>query len=381
MDGSKRRLERLACDRCHRQKLRCSRASSQSRACQRCVKAGERCTYSPPLRLGRPVSSNKQDNKNGQSRHSTPVSLPAPSVSPPVVAMPEPTDYLIDNKAFLQDLEAGYRQEISLASTMIPLDMDQTPATCDMDDFYLYSTTTPYPPDTLFDHGSRLAFDGEADRQLLALQQSLFEAVSVDDVEGLDKTIGLVARASNVLLSIITALTSPSPSPSCSSSSESPPLLSVSHGPCSADSATTTILLVTACYTRILNKVDAIASRLHDMVSCSDHEALLALPSIQMGTFIPVAPAIQASVLVQLLSQSVCEIEKRLPSLTCALVVPPVTARGGSVARSNVADMVGAVYGNVVNLEAHVKGVLAVTLDLLSRGGGCHREQRGFAME
>ncbi|PFH59664.1 hypothetical protein XA68_12042 [Ophiocordyceps unilateralis] len=427
MDGSKRRLERLACDRCHRQKLRCSRASSQSRACQRCVKAGERCTYSPPLRLGRPVSSNKQDKNGGaspptlcESRHSTPatcvaesidmatdpsVSLrmagqtAAPSASPTIVAMtePQPTDYLMTSasamdKAFLlaaEDLEADYRHGISLAPTMM-LDMDHhepqlsATATCDLDDFYLYSTT-PYPPETLIEDGPQLGFDSDPERQLLALQQTIFEAVSVDDVDGLKRTIGVTARASNMLLGIITALTSPSPSPSCSSSSESPPLLGSSQWPHSGDSGTTTILLVTACYARILHNVDAIATRLHDLVSCSDHEALLALPSIQMGTFIPatlVAPAIQTSVLVQLLSQSVCEIEKRLPSLTSTLLVPPALARGGgTVGRSNVADMVGAVYGSVVNLETHVKSVLSVTLDLLSRGGSYHREHRGYAME
>ncbi|RDA92453.1 hypothetical protein CP533_6447 [Ophiocordyceps camponoti-saundersi (nom. inval.)] len=423
MDGSKRRLERLACDRCHRQKLRCSRASSQSRACQRCVKAGERCTYSPPLRLGRPVSSNKQD-KNGRSprsspsttlrgsRHSTPATcveggMPmaesvdmsgqatAPSASPTIVAMPEPqsTDFLMAtasamDKAFLLAAEDDYRNGISMVPNMM-LDMDyeqqqQLSTACDMDDFYLYGPT-PCPPETLFDDGSQPGFDSDPERQLLALQQSLLEAVVVDDVDGLKKTISLTARAFNMLLGIITALTSPSPSPSCSSSSESPPLLGSCHRLQSGDSGTTTILLVTACYARILQNVDAIASRLHEMVSCCDHEALMALPCIQMGTFIPstlVAPAIQTSVLIQMLSQSVCEIEKRLPSLTCVLLVPPAAAvRGGAVGRSHVADMVGAVYGNVIHLEAHVKSVLGATLDLLSRGGSCHRENRGYAME
>ncbi|OAA37640.1 hypothetical protein NOR_07017 [Metarhizium rileyi] len=36
MNASKRRSERLACDRCHGQKLRCTRALSNSKACQRC---------------------------------------------------------------------------------------------------------------------------------------------------------------------------------------------------------------------------------------------------------------------------------------------------------------------------------------------------------
>lgn len=82
MDGPKRRLERLACDRCHRQKLRCSR-SSHGRACQRCVKAGERCTYSPPLRLGRPASGSRPGDQDRQR----PLSPPTPMTTPPTMAL------------------------------------------------------------------------------------------------------------------------------------------------------------------------------------------------------------------------------------------------------------------------------------------------------
>lgn len=94
MDGPKRRLERLACDRCHRQKLRCSRASHSSRACQRCVKAGERCTYSPPLRLGRPAIGSRPGGparrpssackRNEKDRHQA--SPPTP-ITPPTITV------------------------------------------------------------------------------------------------------------------------------------------------------------------------------------------------------------------------------------------------------------------------------------------------------
>lgn len=44
---------RLACDRCHVRKLRCWR-EIQSPQCSRCIQDGCLCTYSPPLKSGRP---------------------------------------------------------------------------------------------------------------------------------------------------------------------------------------------------------------------------------------------------------------------------------------------------------------------------------------
>ncbi|CRG90946.1 hypothetical protein PISL3812_07994 [Talaromyces islandicus] len=45
--------KRLACDRCHARKLRCFRDASMAE-CSRCVQRGYVCTYSPPLKSGRP---------------------------------------------------------------------------------------------------------------------------------------------------------------------------------------------------------------------------------------------------------------------------------------------------------------------------------------
>lgn len=45
--------KRIACDRCHARKLRCLREISISN-CRRCIQDGCVCTYSPPLKSGRP---------------------------------------------------------------------------------------------------------------------------------------------------------------------------------------------------------------------------------------------------------------------------------------------------------------------------------------
>jgi hypothetical protein len=48
------RPTRLACDRCHTQKLRCPRDGKVSGTCIRCRTAGAKCVYSPSSRMGRP---------------------------------------------------------------------------------------------------------------------------------------------------------------------------------------------------------------------------------------------------------------------------------------------------------------------------------------
>lgn len=45
--------KRLACDRCHARKLRCIRDASMAE-CSRCIQRGYACTFSPPLKSGRP---------------------------------------------------------------------------------------------------------------------------------------------------------------------------------------------------------------------------------------------------------------------------------------------------------------------------------------
>lgn len=81
--------KRLACNRCHQQKLRCHRNLLPGRPCARCENAGTECRFEPPLRPGRPSSRCKvqglqksakdtetvianSDQLNYASRHHTP---------------------------------------------------------------------------------------------------------------------------------------------------------------------------------------------------------------------------------------------------------------------------------------------------------------------
>ncbi|KAL7928409.1 hypothetical protein V8C35DRAFT_325943 [Trichoderma chlorosporum] len=65
-------LLRLSCDRCHKRKQRCTRTSANDEIpCRRCKEAGEKCIFSPPLRLGRPSKRQKQEsNDEGASYRS-----------------------------------------------------------------------------------------------------------------------------------------------------------------------------------------------------------------------------------------------------------------------------------------------------------------------
>lgn len=64
--------QRTACDRCHRQKIRCIRSVTPDGPCSRCMQAGQKCTASPALPPGRPISRMKsitraQQERSGQS--------------------------------------------------------------------------------------------------------------------------------------------------------------------------------------------------------------------------------------------------------------------------------------------------------------------------
>ncbi|KAK9234372.1 hypothetical protein V1525DRAFT_61231 [Lipomyces kononenkoae] len=50
---------RLACDACHRQKLRC-KIGDTGTACERCLRTGRTCNWSPPSRNGRPPKKQQQ---------------------------------------------------------------------------------------------------------------------------------------------------------------------------------------------------------------------------------------------------------------------------------------------------------------------------------
>lgn len=465
MEGSRGRLERLACDRCHGHKLRCRRGPKDNQACQRCIKAGERCTYSPPLRLGRPANksnpgagsssqSSSSSNKKGSvtrpnrkgvissvidKRHRrtpTPVtqydrttessadisgtnspagrqdgglpqtpngrsSIPAgpqgrtntdfgyidsasiivttssnsptilvlPETEPAVPTMPEtqpttltPVDSLITpmsmsshtspEKAFsTTDIE--YLQDSPPAAIMQNVVIDHQPHTttaCNLHDFGIY-TIPAMPP-----LAPQLEPNNSPHRQLLRLQRRLCEipcASIMDEAEGLKLILGETTKASNILLEIITALTTSTYSQSGSVSQ--------------IDAAT--IFLVAACYAHILRNGDALATQLHHSVTStsSDEGAFLGLPCVQIGSITStslVAPAIQTSMVVQFLSQSLSEIERRLPLLSRAVPThpPPLHAPLGS---SRIAEMVGAVNSDIANLAAHVNGTLSSILEML----------------
>ncbi|KAE8445140.1 hypothetical protein EG329_013742 [Mollisiaceae sp. DMI_Dod_QoI] len=61
--------KRLACDRCHDQKLRCSRPQ-QNEPCVRCAKAGVVCNVSAPQRTGRPRKSSAPRRSSEKGRKS-----------------------------------------------------------------------------------------------------------------------------------------------------------------------------------------------------------------------------------------------------------------------------------------------------------------------
>ncbi|KAF7171850.1 hypothetical protein CNMCM5623_004161 [Aspergillus felis] len=56
-------VTRLACNRCHQQKLRCHRSPIPGQPCARCANARVQCIFEPPLRPGRPSTRRKSRSK------------------------------------------------------------------------------------------------------------------------------------------------------------------------------------------------------------------------------------------------------------------------------------------------------------------------------
>ena len=72
-------LSRLACDRCHGQKLRCPRTTRDNNdSCSRCLKAGVSCVYSAPLPTGRPAASPTASRMEAARVDDTPISFELP---------------------------------------------------------------------------------------------------------------------------------------------------------------------------------------------------------------------------------------------------------------------------------------------------------------
>lgn len=76
---------RLACDRCHKRKQRCTRTGiNDTKPCERCREAGSQCVYSPPSRLGRPSNKLKRERQqHGNSHSMTPGSRPSSNTTSP----------------------------------------------------------------------------------------------------------------------------------------------------------------------------------------------------------------------------------------------------------------------------------------------------------
>ncbi|KAH8705244.1 hypothetical protein BGW36DRAFT_367172 [Talaromyces proteolyticus] len=83
---------RLACDRCHKRKQRCTRTGiSDNKPCERCTEAGAQCVYSPPSRLGRPSNKSKRERErsNSVAQHSS-VTSSAKSLPSSTTTTPPP---------------------------------------------------------------------------------------------------------------------------------------------------------------------------------------------------------------------------------------------------------------------------------------------------
>lgn len=97
---------RLACDRCHYRKLRCLRDVSMAE-CSRCIQDGFSCTYSPPLKSGRPKKACRRTVQNLDPAPSTDP-FPSPndsslySSSTNSTTIPSPLPYLSQSDANLE---------------------------------------------------------------------------------------------------------------------------------------------------------------------------------------------------------------------------------------------------------------------------------------
>ncbi|KFZ16838.1 hypothetical protein V502_04870 [Pseudogymnoascus sp. VKM F-4520 (FW-2644)] len=81
---------RIACERCHAQKLRCPRDDSNHGPCTRCQKAGAVCIFSPSLR-GRSTPSTGQN----PTKENPPKRQKKPMPAKPPASGAEDMDYLV----------------------------------------------------------------------------------------------------------------------------------------------------------------------------------------------------------------------------------------------------------------------------------------------
>lgn len=469
--------QRQACDRCHGQKLRCHRGVKPSGACQRCARAGEKCTYSPPLRLGRPAGNAKRnvnhrrsaslltDSENsvsevaskqdstgttsemstyksksvnpscgamngfletrltpsceGQARSTrtgtqqkpittTPQSCPADQditagktpVSPnDVLATPLSMLHVINDGSYVSP---GLEYQLSNAGAppsatnihhheSVGMDFD----TNSINNMFMYEmcdVQTQEAPLNFMAPESSVAPSmpsngaGSIARELSLLQLSLYDTCSgitsgglMDGADGFKRAVNQTTQAAHTLLDMISSLILTAPTSQSDSTDVS------------------AIFLVGACYVHILRNSDCIAARLREIISSGDEHSLRVLPSFSFGgNGLPSSwsggSAIQTALLIQLLHQTLREIEKKLRVLSdraCRNIgadTPEFNKNGeGDVGRrgidcdrccltgarvtsnkSHVADIFTAIEHDVAGLEASVGRSLSGMLDLLS---------------
>ncbi|KAL6231004.1 hypothetical protein BDW75DRAFT_54637 [Aspergillus navahoensis] len=135
-------VTRLACNRCHQQKLRCHRSPVPGQPCARCENAQVQCIFEPPLRPGRPSTRRKSRTKRPSSPKNVP---PSSSGNPsnqheddaPTSTLPGPDLSQLDELLFDADA-TGY-----------PI------SSRDRDQSSTYSFPEPSPDDPFFSLGSR----------------------------------------------------------------------------------------------------------------------------------------------------------------------------------------------------------------------------------
>lgn len=210
----------------------------------------------------------------------------------------------------------------------------------------------------------------DAQRQLSELLKGLYEnpcPMTSNTSHARNSSLQLMvetAKAANTLLSITDSLKVLETAASTPST-----LLDVTDAAESCVDADTAFLIA-ACYSRIFRNSNALAIVLYDVVSSNDMSALQSMPSIRIGSLGPfpaMSPAIQSAIWVQLLRQSLRELEKQLLALSRPNLkspsVPQLSVR--SLNKSHVADLAGSIDADVAGLEVSVNHLLKTTLEML----------------
>jgi len=214
----------------------------------------------------------------------------------------------------------------------------------------------------------------DAQRQLTELLGDLYAdpyhtpiAFTTNNTSNLNlHLMDVTVKAAHTLLSVIDSLQGPE------TTSAPPNSCPFSDAASAAESFVDaeTSFLIAACYSRIFRNTNTLAIGLHNAVASNDMSALRSMPSINIGSATPLyttPPVIQSALWVQLLWQSVRELEKRLLTLSHSALLSPPTSELAlrPLHRSHVHDLVKAVDADVAKLEVNVDHLLQTTLHTL----------------